>query len=166
MGAYLKKFLPYLAQCSIAMSSTLTFFPPTGTSLFLKARMESQDRTAHRPSFSLTWSAPVPKLSSPQIEHIPVRHRPHRCGTALAYLGDAAISAMCLHKVADQPGIACYGHTCIHKVAEEFPACGHLKALEALLLRNPIQCTAGRHTPSHTLQQAQRSPVAVAGAVR
>ncbi len=32
---YLKKFLPYLAQCSMAMSSTLTFFSPTGTSLFL-----------------------------------------------------------------------------------------------------------------------------------
>lgn len=39
--------------------SPVTFLPPSGTSLFLYARMASQQSTAHIPSFSRTWSAPA-----------------------------------------------------------------------------------------------------------
>mmetsp|Transcript_2328 Transcript_2328/g.8215 ORF Transcript_2328/g.8215 Transcript_2328/m.8215 type:complete len:206 (-) Transcript_2328:239-856(-) len=37
--------------------------------------MESQLSTAHMPSFSRTWSLPVPKLSSPHTEHLPASIR-------------------------------------------------------------------------------------------
>jgi hypothetical protein len=54
----------------MTMSFTLTSWPPSGTSLFLCARMASHASTAHSPSFSRTWSAPVPNDSSPQMEHL------------------------------------------------------------------------------------------------
>jgi len=69
----LKKFRPYCAQCSMATSSTLTSGAPAGAPRFRTARMDSQASTAHMPSFSRTWSAPVPKLSSPHTEHLPAR---------------------------------------------------------------------------------------------
>jgi hypothetical protein len=39
------------------------------------ARMFSQSSTAQRPSFSRTWSEPVPALSSPQIVAMPASSR-------------------------------------------------------------------------------------------
>lgn len=54
---YLKKLRPYLAQWSSAMCLTVTSSPPSATSLFLRARMDSHARTAHMPSFSLRMSA-------------------------------------------------------------------------------------------------------------
>ena len=60
-----------MAQCSLATSSTVNRPSPSFLSLFFFARMDSQASTAQRPSFSLTWSLPVPKDSSPHTEHFP-----------------------------------------------------------------------------------------------
>ena len=54
-----KKFLPYFPQWSIKISSTL---------ICRAAMIDIHASTAHNPSFSLIWSLPVPKLSSPQRE--------------------------------------------------------------------------------------------------
>lgn len=40
---------------------------------------------------------------------------------------------------------------CIHEVCKEFPACWHFKEGHAKPLGNSVQCTAGGHTPSETL---------------
>ena len=66
---------PYSAQCSLVICSTVTFSPPTGTSLLRSARMESHASTAHGPSFSRMWSEPVPKDSSPQMDRRPASMR-------------------------------------------------------------------------------------------
>ena len=52
----------------LARRSASTLSPRT-------ARMLSQSSTAHSPSFSRTWSEPVPALSSPQIVAMPASSR-------------------------------------------------------------------------------------------
>ena len=47
--------------------------PATGS--FRAARMFSHSSTAHSPSFSRTWSDPVPALSSPQMVTRPASSR-------------------------------------------------------------------------------------------
>ena len=41
--------------------------------------------------------------------------------------------------------------TCVHEVAKELPASGHLKEGQVLLLRYPVQSSTGGHTTRHTL---------------
>ena len=105
--AHLKKLRPYVFQCCMAMSSTVTSLPPS-VLLFLAARMDSHASTAQRPSFSRTWSLPVPKDSSPHTEQRPAVQGPLSVG----HNGKAVMSCpRAPHRAAaSKTGAVCCGH--------------------------------------------------------